>query len=235
MSNARDPLAPPTPRPHPGFTPPAESSRALPILLQGPSWVVVDKPSGLLSVPGRAEGQEDCVRLRVAEMFPDREAFTVHRLDWETSGCIIVALSADAHRDLNLQFERRRVSKIYTAVLAGNVTPDTGVVRLPLSKDWPRRPKQKVDHDAGKPAETHYRVLSRDTGRTRVEFMPITGRSHQIRVHAAHPEGLNAPVLGDGLYGDIHAAPRLLLHATSISFRDPDTNTMVEAVSPPPF
>lgn len=176
------------------------------------------------------------MRARVGEMFPEAEgAFTVHRLDWETSGVIIVALTAAAHRDLNLQFEKRRVNKMYTAVLAGELEKDAGVVRLPLSKDWPRRPKQKVNHESGKAAETHYRVVAREKGRTRVEFMPVTGRSHQIRVHAAHPEGLNAPVLGDPLYGDASSAPRLLLHATSVSFRDPETGKQVMARSEPPF
>ncbi|MBX3363691.1 MAG: RluA family pseudouridine synthase [Phycisphaeraceae bacterium] len=243
MDNARN-LAPGTPPEEipqsnwpasPHAPPPSRLNRALPIILQGSSWVVVEKPSGLLSVPGRAPNQHDCVRLRVQEMFPSLTALTVHRLDWETSGVIIVALSESAHRDLNQQFERRRISKMYTAIVSGLCPHTSGIIRLPIAKDWPNRPRQKVDNAEGKPTETHYRVIDSGPGWSRIEFMPITGRTHQIRVHAAHPEGLHAPILGDALYGDPASAPRLMLHATSIAFRDPETGLLVEARSSPPF
>ncbi len=224
-------------------------------------YVVIDKPAGLLSVPGRAADQQDCVRSRVGAMFPEAPgAFTVHRLDMETTGLIIVALTPEAHRNLNMQFESRRVHKTYTAVLGGVVTREQGVIKLPLTHDWARRPRHKVSYEDGKAAETHYRVLGRGEasfsaehrdrwlsqvrfGRTetgearlaRVEFLPVTGRSHQIRIHAAHDLGLGAPVLGDALYGQAESAPRLMLHATSLIFECPDDRAEVEVRSEPQF
>ncbi|MCC6283703.1 MAG: RluA family pseudouridine synthase [Phycisphaerales bacterium] len=234
---------------------------ALRIVRRSPGYVVVDKPGGLLSVPGRSPDQQDCVRSRVGAMYPDAPgAFTVHRLDMETTGLIIVALTPEAHRHLNMQFESRRVHKTYTAVLSGLVTREQGVVKLPLTHDWARRPRHKVSYEDGKPAETHYRVLARGEesfaaehrarwlaqvragvdnagapGLTRVEFLPVTGRSHQIRIHAAHDLGLGAPVLGDALYGQGDSAPRLMLHATTLIFECPDEGAEVELRCEPEF
>lgn len=159
---------------------------------------------------------------------------TVHRLDLETSGILLLALDPRAHVTLSRQFEKRKVRKKYLAVLDGHVADDEGVVELPLIIDWPNRPKKKVDHDEGKASKTRYLVLERfedEHGpRTRIEFTPITGRSHQLRVHAAHPldqGGLGCPIAGDTLYGDAGSAPRLLLHASELMFYEPDTPNRV--------
>lgn len=185
---------------------------------------MVDKPAGLLSVPGKGPEHADCVASRVRALFPHATGpLTVHRLDMATSGLIVLALDPGAHRDLSRQFEERRVSKRYLAVLAGDVPADTGEIHLPMRLDVDRRPHQIVDFVHGKPAHTRYRVLERrqtpQGSRTSVEFEPITGRSHQLRVHAA--EGLRAPILGDSLYGDAASAPRLMLHAWWLEFEAP--------------
>lgn len=208
----------------------------LPVVFESSRFVVIDKPSGMLSVPGRSLGKEDCVRARVQQMYPHAAGpLTVHRLDLETSGLIVLALDPDAHRHLSLQFEKRKVVKRYLALLEGDLPTDEGAVMLPLAKDWPNRPKQKVDFEEGKPARTAYRVLKRFGHATRVEFMPTTGRSHQLRVHAAHPQGLDAPILGDPLYGDSSLAPRLMLHASGLELTDPATGERVSLTSDAPF
>ena len=149
---------------------------------------MVDKPSGLLSVPGKGEQNQDCVVARVRAMVPEaRGPMIVHRLDMETSGLLVVALDEDAQRELSMQFERRDVEKSYVAVLDGIVERDAGVIDLPLRPDIDNRPVQIVDHVHGRPATTRYRVLVREGDRTRVHFEPVTGRTHQLRVHAATP------------------------------------------------
>ena len=173
--------------------------------------VVVDKPSGLLSVPGRTE--PDCASARVQALYPD--ALIVHRLDQATSGLLLFARGSAAQRELSADFAERRVTKVYVAVVAGHLEGN-GLIDLPLAADWPNRPRQQVDHQRGKPSQTRWRVLSHASGHTRVALEPLTGRSHQLRVHLA---ALGHPILGDALYAppDIaQAGQRLLLHASEL-------------------
>lgn len=206
---------------------------------RGQRWVVVEKPSMLLSVPGRGEHKSDCVAARVAAMFPDATGpLTVHRLDMETSGLMVFALSARAHAKLSRQFQHRKTGKSYIALLAGEVEGDEGEVDLPLIVDWPNRPRQHVNYERGRPAQTLWRVIAREDGRTRVEFRPETGRTHQLRVHAATPRewgGIGAPILGDVLYGDPGSAPRLMLHAAHLAFWEPFLGDWRKFYSDPPF
>jgi tRNA pseudouridine32 synthase/23S rRNA pseudouridine746 synthase len=179
--------------------------------------VVVDKPAGLLSVPGRGADKQDCAWSRVAAAFDD--ARVVHRLDMATSGLLLLARGAAMQRLLSLAFAERRVRKHYVAVVDGSPADDEGEVDLPLIADWPRRPRQKVDPVHGKPSLTRWRVLSRDGRRTRLLLEPVTGRSHQLRVHMA---ALGWPIVGDALYGRAgHEAPRLLLHAQALRLPHP--------------
>ncbi|MBL9031952.1 MAG: RluA family pseudouridine synthase [Phycisphaerae bacterium] len=195
-------------------------------------FVVVDKPAWLLSVPGKAE--PDCVADRVATLFPNATGpLVVHRLDMETSGLLVLGLDPDAQRDLSAQFEARIVEKAYVALLAGDPLPtDRGVIDLPLRPDLDRRPYQIVDPVHGRPARTAWRTLAHEIDRLRIAFEPETGRTHQIRVHAAL--GLGRPIVGDSLYGG-PPADRLMLHAERLSFLAPGTSRRVEFVSPAPF
>jgi tRNA pseudouridine32 synthase/23S rRNA pseudouridine746 synthase len=203
------------------------------IILQGERFVVVDKPSGMLSVPGKGPQKQDCVAARVRAMFPGATGpLIVHRLDMETSGLLVLGLDEDAQRDLSGQFERRTTDKRYTAILEGSVVQDVGDITLPIRLDVDRRPFQIVDHVQGREAVTRYRVLSREIDRTRVEFTPLTGRTHQLRVHAA--AGLACPIVGDVLYGR-DSGERLMLHASWLAFVDPGTGRRVEVESPAPF
>jgi len=193
------------------------------------SFIIIDKPAGLLSVPGRGEHKHDSVASRVQELFPEATgSLTIHRLDMETSGLMVFALNPETHRNLSLQFMNRQVDKSYVAILDGILEDDDGVIEVPLSRDWPNRPRQMVDTENGKSAITHYQVLERDTKRclTLIRFHPETGRTHQLRLHAAAPQeqgGLGTPILGDSLYGDPTKAPRLMLHAEMLAFHHPDT------------
>lgn len=205
------------------------------VLYQDDALLIIDKPSGLLSVPGRHPDNRDCVISRLQQEFP--AARIVHRLDLDTSGLMVIALEADIHRALNALFEQRQVEKSYTAVVAGVVEQDKGSVALPLICDWPNRPRQKVDHEQGKPALTHYRVVERDTTRERslLEFRPVTGRSHQLRVHAAE---MGHPILGCCFYAPESvrdASERLLLHASALSFRHPASGEVLAITSDAPF
>ena len=219
------------------------SEPSLEVVYENDRLAVINKPPGLLSVPGRGADHKDCVQARVFDEFPTATGpITVHRLDMDTSGLIVVALNAKTHAALSLQFMERRVSKRYIAVLDGHVASDTGAVDLPLIVDWPNRPRQMVCHDTGKPAVTEYRVLERTTGdgreRTRIEFTPVTGRSHQLRVHAATLValgGLGCPIAGDTLYGDPSTASRMLLHASVLAFTEPVTNESLRFQSDAPF
>jgi tRNA pseudouridine32 synthase/23S rRNA pseudouridine746 synthase len=200
---------------------------------RGTRFVVVDKPAGLLSVPGKGAGKADCVPARVRAMFPDASGpLVVHRLDMETSGLMVLGLDADAQRTLSAQFESRDTEKAYVALVTGVINGEVGVIDLPMRPDLGNRPIQIVDRDRGRPAVTHWRVLAREIDRVRIEFRPVTGRTHQIRVHAA--AGLGARIVGDALYGG-EPAPRLMLHAVRLTFRDPDTGRRVEFASAPAF
>ncbi len=201
-------------------------------------YVVVDKPAWMLSVPGKGEHKQDCVASRIAAMFPRASGpLIVHRLDMETSGLLVLGLDPEAQRELSRQFEARRVEKTYTALVDGLVERDAGTIDLPLRPDVNRRPIQIVDPRGGREALTHWRVVSRETDRTRIEFRPVTGRTHQLRLHAATPResaGLGHPIIGDALYGG-PPAPRLMLHAGRLSFLDPDSGRRVEFESAVPF
>lgn len=180
--------------------------------------LILNKPSGLLSVPGRASEHADCLETRAKADFPD--ALLVHRLDMDTSGVMVYAMNKPAQRHLGLQFERRHTNKTYTALVWGQ-PKDTGEVNLPLIVDWPNRPLQMVDHARGKQAHTKWRVIDRLDDHARLELTPTTGRSHQLRVHML---SIGHPILGDRFYatsGALTAAPRLCLHAQTLELYHP--------------
>lgn len=197
--------------------------------------LMVDKPAGLLSVPGRGADKADCLVARVHADYPD--ALIVHRLDMETSGLMVLARDADSHRALSIQFQQRQVSKRYVAVVDGRLAAESGSIDLPLLTDWPNRPRQKVDFALGKPSLTHYRLLAYDaaTNTSRVELEPETGRSHQLRVHLL---SLGHPILGDALYASPpvqQKAQRLLLHAEYLAFSHPQTGAAMDFSLKEPF
>ncbi|WP_444667425.1 RluA family pseudouridine synthase [Cereibacter changlensis] len=194
--------------------------------------VVVDKPAGLLSVPGKGEDKADCLIERLRGVFP--EILLVHRLDRDTSGVMVFALTKSAQGALGQQFEKRQTKKVYVARLAGLLEPREGRVDLPLTVDWPNRPRQHVNHETGRPAVTDWRVVKYLQRETRVRLMPQTGRSHQLRVHM---QSLGHPILGDPLYADGAARefPRLMLHAESLRFRHPETGKSATFSAPCPF
>jgi tRNA pseudouridine32 synthase / 23S rRNA pseudouridine746 synthase len=199
------------------------------------SFIVVDKPSGLLSVPGRGPDKADCAASRVQQVFPD--ALTVHRLDMETSGVMLFARGIDAQRTISRAFENRKVDKRYVAVVAGLMKDEAGEINLPLICDWPNRPRQIVDHAIGKSSLTRYRVLTHNETNetTRVELSPVTGRSHQLRVHLA---SIGHCILGDSLYATDEAraaSSRLLLHAEYLAFSHPANATKIEFQIDPTF
>jgi tRNA pseudouridine32 synthase / 23S rRNA pseudouridine746 synthase len=203
------------------------------VLYEDESIVLVDKPSMLLSVPGRGEAKRDSVVSRLSECYPGiRE---VHRLDWETSGLMLLARNRAAHSELSRQFREREVSKQYTAVIYGVPAQSQGAVDKPLRCDWPNRPRQIVDPVEGKPSLTHWCLLQADRDSSRVELTPVTGRSHQLRVHM---QSLGHPILGDALYAHVEAremAPRLMLHASSLVFCHPLNGGGLSFSSPAPF
>jgi tRNA pseudouridine32 synthase/23S rRNA pseudouridine746 synthase len=206
-------------------------SDAGPVPLHADAQILIfDKPSGLLSVPAKPPGTQDCLEARAAAMFPG--SLLVHRLDRDTSGVMVFARSRLAQRHLNWQFERRQVRKTYVARVAGHVEGEAGRIELPLICDWPNRPRQMVCHARGKAALTDWRVIDREAEATRVELRPLTGRSHQLRVHLAE---LGHPILGDPLYGDAAAAPRMQLHAARLGFRHPDGGAHVAYEADVPF
>ncbi|MCP5035995.1 MAG: RluA family pseudouridine synthase [Rhodobacteraceae bacterium] len=198
------------------YSPPDEP---LNILYQDHELLLVDKPSGLLSVPGKGAHLADCLLSRVQAVFPD--ALLVHRLDRDTSGVMVFAMTAHAQRHLGLQFEKRMIKKTYVARVYGKVEEREGRVDLPLLVDWPNRPKQHVDHENGKQAITDWKVMRYEDGATRIRLFPQTGRSHQLRVHMLE---IGHPILGDPFYatGPARDAPRLMLHAESLRLRHPD-------------
>lgn len=201
------------------YSPPTEPY--LDILFRDEHLIVLNKPSGLLSVPGKALEHKDCLQNRVQTVFPT--ATVVHRLDMATSGIMVMALHKDAHRKISKLFELRQTSKRYLARVFGKIDITEGTVDLPLICDWPNRPKQIVDHERGKKAFTKYKVLQSDDSESLVELTPITGRSHQLRVHML---SLGHPILGDRLYAHpqaLAAANRLQLHAQQLAFNHPIT------------
>lgn len=211
------------------YTPPAEAPQ---ILYDDHEILIVDKPAGLLSVPGRGEDKADCLIERLRAAFPT--VLLVHRLDMDTSGVMVFGLTPHAQRHLSRQFEERQVKKVYVARLSGRLEPKTGLVDLPLIVDWPNRPRQKVDRENGRPSQTEWRVVRADDAETRVRLMPLTGRSHQLRVHMAET---GHPILGDPLYATGAGAdhPRLMLHAESLRIRHPDSGVQNSFSSKAPF
>ena len=219
---------------------PNENAGAMAWLHVDSHLVVVDKPAGLLSVPGRGPGKQDCACARVQRRFP--EALTVHRLDLATSGLLVMARGPRMQRALSSLFEQRQVSKRYVAMVAGLLEPPAaadgwGRIDLPLAADWPNRPRQTIDRERGRPSRTRWRVLSWDPAldATRVELEPVTGRSHQLRVHL---QAIGHPILGDALYapGAVQRlAPRLLLHASQLGLTHPASGKPMHWRSEPPF
>ena len=195
--------------------------------------IVVEKPSGLLSVPGRGEHLQDCLATRVQAMFTD--ALVVHRLDMATSGLMLFARGMAAQRALSRAFAQRDVHKRYVAVVHGHVAANEGEIDLPLLADWPNRPLQKVDHEHGKPSLTRWRVIGAEEDRTRLELEPVTGRAHQLRVHL---RAIGHPILGDALYAPpevLAGADRLLLHAARLGFAHPVSGEPLKIESAVPF
>ena len=202
------------------------------VLHQDHEILVVDKPSGLLSVPGKGEHLADCLIARVQAAFPS--ALLVHRLDRDTSGVMIFGLTPHAQRHLGKQFEDRRTKKTYVARVWGEVAAKTGTIDLPLIVDWPNRPLQMVDHENGRSAVTDYRVMRVGKGESRVRLYPKTGRSHQLRVHMKE---IGHPILGDPFYstGPARDFPRLMLHSETLQFLHPDGGQGMRVTSKAPF
>ena len=191
--------------------------------------LVVDKPAGLLAVPGRGPDKQDCLITRLQTLVP--EALVVHRLDQATSGLLLFARHPTVQKALGALFSQRQVNKRYLATVHGQVRPEQGCVNLPLMADWPQRPRQKVDLQLGKPSETCWQVLAYDaaSNTTQVHLTPLTGRTHQLRVHM---QALGHPIVGDTLYGPADGAPRLMLHAEWLAFTHPVTGILLEIQSP---
>ncbi len=211
------------------YTPPQDP---LEILHHDAQILVVNKPAGLLSVPGRGEHLADCLLSRVQTAFP--EVLLVHRLDRDTSGVMVFGVTPHAQRHLSMQFEKRTTKKTYVARVNGTVAEKTGTVDFPLIVDWPNRPLQKVCHETGKAAVTDWRVLRYDDGETRVRLTPKTGRSHQLRVHML---ALGHVMLGDPLYatGEALNHPRLMLHSEELRIKHPESGKGISFRAKAPF
>lgn len=208
----------------------------VPILYEDKWLIVVNKPPGLLSVPGRYRDTQDSVLSRLRHLLPDGMALTaVHRLDQETSGMLLLARDRQTHHQLSQQFQQRQVYKVYEAVLSGTVTLDQGVIDLPLWGDPQNRPYQQVNWQYGKPSLTKFEIIGKQANYTRIEFIPLTGRTHQLRVHAADPRGLGVAILGDRLYGCCAGANRLHLHARELSFEHPQSGKRLHLQTQTPF
>ncbi|MEC3860843.1 pseudouridine synthase [Mesobacterium sp. TK19101] len=211
------------------YAPPTDPIR---VLYEDPALIAVEKPAGLLSVPGRGAHLADCLISRLALAFP--QVLLVHRLDRDTSGVMVFALTPHAQREISMQFEKRATKKVYIARVAGRLTPKSGTVDLPLIVDWPNRPRQMVDHAHGKPAVTDWHVLKASDDETRVRLLPKTGRSHQLRVHML---ALGHPILGDPLYatGAAREFPRLMLHSEELRLGHPESGEGLKFRAPAPF
>lgn len=210
----------------------------LKILHQDDDLLVLSKPSGLLSVPGRGEDLSDCLEMRAKEAFP--EALLIHRLDMETSGVFIMAMNKDTQRNIGLQFERRKTRKTYIARVWGVIEENSGAIDLPLRCDWENRPLQIVCYEHGRASQTGWEVLEREENATRVKLTPHTGRTHQLRVHMLELDKENGghPVLGDDFYAHekaYDAAERLQLHAESLTLHHPKGGKLVTFTDECPF
>ncbi|WP_417482664.1 RluA family pseudouridine synthase [Maricaulis sp.] len=222
--------APDKPRPFTYAPPPAGP---LPIVHADDHILVLDKPAGLLTVAGNSPELADCLEARVRAQYPT--ATMIHRLDMDTSGLIVLALNARAHAHIGKQFEKRLTRKAYIAIVQGQMAQATGRIDQPMKSDWPNRPKQHVDPVDGRTAITDWQVLETAADHTRLRLAPLTGRTHQLRVHLAW---LGHPILGDNLYAPedaLAASDRLCLHAETLEFRHPDGGAPVRFESPAPF
>ncbi|MCU9836251.1 RluA family pseudouridine synthase [Ruegeria sp. WL0004] len=211
------------------YSPPQDP---LDVIHEDAELIVVNKPAGLLSVPGRGEHLADCLLSRVQAAFPG--ALLVHRLDRDTSGVMVFGQTPHAQRNLGRQFEERKTKKTYVARLWGRLEPKTGTVDLPLIVDWPNRPRQMICHETGRPAVTDWRVLRYEGDTTRVRLTPKTGRSHQLRVHC---RALGHPILGDPFYatGPARDFPRLMLHSEELRLKHPESGQSMKFRAPAPF
>ena len=225
-----------------GVISPSSSSRggvrgeSLAILYQDEWLIAVNKPAGLLSVPGRYRDRQDSVLSRLRHLLPDGMMLAaVHRLDQETSGIILLARDRQTYCQLSWQFQQRQVHKVYEALLSGLVIPNQGVIKLPLWADPQNRPYQKVNWQHGKLSLTRFRVMVREGDYTRVEFILLTGRTHQLRVHSADSQGLGVPILGDHLYGCRADVSRLHLHARELRCEHPQLGTTLQLHAKTPF
>lgn len=195
--------------------------------------LVVDKQSGLLSVPGKDPSLWDCVEHRARQTWPT--AGMCHRLDKDTSGVLVMALNKPAHGRIGSQFEHRKTTKSYIARVSGRIAEDSGLIDLPLATDWDNKPRQRVDYENGRSAQTEWHVIEREANATRVRLIPLTGRTHQLRVHM---KALGHVILGDAFYAedeDRLAADRLQLHAAELGFTHPKTGEFMTFVAPTPF
>ena len=219
-----------------GILPVPDTREMLPIIYQDQWLIAVNKPSMLLSVPGRYLENQDSLLSRFRNLFLDSfDLSAVHRLDWETSGILILALDKKTYRQLSLQFEKKQIKKVYEAVLSGVVNIKVGTIALPLWGDPENRPYQQVNFERGKLSITEFQVIGREGNCDRVEFFPLTGRTHQLRVHAADVRGLGIPILGDRLYGCSADASRLHLHARELSFEHPQLGERLYLKAETPF
>lgn len=211
------------------YSPPQDP---LVVLHEDAEVLLVDKPAGLLSVPGKGPHLADCLIARVQAVFPD--ALLVHRLDRDTSGVMIFALTPYAQRHLGLQFEKRMTRKTYVARVWGVPEEKTGTIDLPLIVDWPNRPRQMVCHETGKSAQTDWRLLKNEGDTSRIRLSPKTGRSHQLRVHML---SMGHPILGDPFYatGDALNFPRMMLHSEELRFNHPQGGHSTKIRSKAPF
>ncbi len=203
------------------------------ILYRDADLLLVRKPDLLLSVPGRHPLNKDSLITRLQRDYPT--ASIVHRLDLDTSGIMVIPLNRESHAHISRQFQQRRVHKCYHAIVYGVVAPDRGEIDLPIAPDWARRPRQVICRERGKPALTRYEVLARWGDRTRLLLRPVTGRSHQLRIHLRE---LGHPILGCDLYAHpeaLNMAERLMLHASSLGFIHPTTGAWLEGACPPDF
>nr|WP_242031420.1 RluA family pseudouridine synthase [Coleofasciculus sp. FACHB-T130] len=207
----------------------------VPIVYEDEWLIAVNKPAGFLSVPGRYHHTFDSVLSRLRHLLPDGMAIaSVHRLDRETSGILLLARDRQTHRQMSQQFQQRQVYKVYEALLSGSVTIEQGEIALPLWGDPENRPYQKVD-ERGKPSLTRFQVIAREGDWTRIEFIPLTGRTHQLRVHAADSQGLGVTILGDRLYGCRATVSRLHLHARELRFVHPQSGQPLHLQTKTPF
>lgn len=206
------------------------------ILFSDSDIVVITKPGGLLAVPGRGPEKQDSVATRLRNTFTNMIVQpSVHRLDMYTSGLMVFAITKESHRHLSDQFAARKVNKKYCAVLEKTIAEDQGEIHLAFRLDPENRPYQVYDPERGKMGISFWKKLATSGNTTTVEFSPLTGRTHQLRLHAAHPMGLDAPIIGDSLYGSGQDGDQMMLHATQLEFLHPTTKEIMRFTSPPPF